>query len=141
MKRLIIDTDPGHDDIMAILTALAHCGELELLSFCTVAGNQTVDKVTDNILKVEDYLNLSIPVYKGEARPLLLEPKPQPQAHGESGMDGPILPAPKRKIEEMGADRQPAGLHPAPQRDGLRAGPPDGPALHAGLDLRGGVCA
>ena len=103
MKRLIIDTDPGHDDIMAILTALAHCGELELLSFCTVAGNQTVDKVTDNILKVEDYLNLSIPVYKGEARPLLLEPKPQPQAHGESGMDGPILPAPKRKIEEMGA--------------------------------------
>ena len=45
MRKVIIDTDPGHDDIMAILTALAHSSELELLSFCTVAGNQTVDTV------------------------------------------------------------------------------------------------
>ena len=57
MRKVIIDTDPGHDDIMAILTALAHSSELELLSFCTVAGNQTVDKVTKNILKVEEYLD------------------------------------------------------------------------------------
>ncbi len=103
MKKIIIDTDPGHDDIMAILTALAHESELELLSFCTVAGNQTADKVTNNILKVEDYFDLDIPVYKGEARPMVKEPKPQPQAHGESGMDGPILPDPVRKAEDISA--------------------------------------
>ena len=56
MHKIIIDTDPGHDDIMAIMTALAHSDELELLSFCTVAGNQTVEKVTKNLLKVEELL-------------------------------------------------------------------------------------
>ncbi len=101
MKRIIFDTDPGHDDILAIMTALAHNSELEPLSFVTVAGNQTLDKVTDNILKVEEYLGIDIPVYKGLDKPLVKEPKPQPLAHGESGMDGPILPEPKRKAEEL----------------------------------------
>ena len=101
MYRIIFDTDPGHDDILSIMTALAHSSELEPLSFVTVAGNQTLDKVTDNILKVEEYLGIDIPVYKGLDRPLVKEPKPQPAAHGESGMDGPILPEPKRKAEEL----------------------------------------
>ncbi|MBQ9424684.1 MAG: nucleoside hydrolase [Erysipelotrichaceae bacterium] len=103
MRKVIIDTDPGHDDIMAILTALAHSSELELLSFCTVAGNQTVDKVTNNILKVEEYLGINIPVYRGEERPMVKDPQPQPQAHGETGMDGPILPEPLKKAEELSA--------------------------------------
>ena len=101
MYRIIFDTDPGHDDILSIMTALAHNSELEPLSFVTVAGNQTLDKVTDNILKVEDYLGIDIPVYKGLNRPLVKEPQPQPAAHGESGMDGPILPEPQRKVEEL----------------------------------------
>lgn len=100
MCRIIVDTDPGHDDIMAILTALAHSSELELLSFCTVAGNQTLEKVTNNILKVEDYLGIDIPVYKGCDHPLVKENKPQPAAHGESGMDGPILPEPVLKPQK-----------------------------------------
>ena len=100
MHRIIVDTDPGHDDIMAILTALAHSSELELLSFCTVAGNQTLEKVTNNILKVEDYLGIDIPVYKGCDHPLVKENKPQPAAHGESGMDGPILPEPVLKPQK-----------------------------------------
>ena len=101
MYRIIFDTDPGHDDILSIMTALAHNSELEPLSFVTVAGNQTLDKVTNNILKVEDYLGIDIPVYKGLNRPLVKEPQPQPAAHGESGMDGPILPEPQRKVEEL----------------------------------------
>ena len=101
MYRIIFDTDPGHDDILSIMTALAHSCELEPLSFVTVAGNQTLDKVTNNILKVEDYLGIDIPVYKGLNRPLVKEPQPQPAAHGESGMDGPILPEPQRKVEEL----------------------------------------
>ncbi|MCR4633359.1 MAG: nucleoside hydrolase [Erysipelotrichaceae bacterium] len=103
MRKIIVDTDPGHDDIMAILTALAHPSELELLSFCTVAGNQTLDKVTNNILKIEDYLNIDIPVYKGCDHPLVKENQPQPAAHGESGMDGPVLPEPVRKAEDISA--------------------------------------
>ena len=103
MRKIIVDTDPGHDDIMAILTALAHSSELELLSFCTVAGNQTLDKVTKYILKIEDYLNIDIPVYKGCDHPLVKENRPQPAAHGESGMDGPILPEPVLKPQKENA--------------------------------------
>ena len=97
MHKIIIDCDPGHDDIMAIITALAHQDELQILGICTVAGNQTLDKVTNNILKVEDYLGISISVYKGYDKPIVKPPKPQPVAHGESGMDGPILEEPKSK--------------------------------------------
>ena len=103
MHKIIIDCDPGHDDAMAIMTALAHSGELELLSFCTVAGNQTLEKVTKNVLKLEEYLDLDIPVYKGCDHPLLKENKPQPAAHGESGMDGPVLPEPVKKEEAISA--------------------------------------
>ncbi len=102
-RKIIIDCDPGHDDIMAILTALANDDRLEILGFTTVAGNQTLPKVTNNLLKVEEYLDLNIPVYAGEAHPLIRYGQPQPAAHGESGMDGPILPEPIRKPEELSA--------------------------------------
>lgn len=103
MRKIIVDTDPGHDDILSIMTALAHDKELELLSFATVAGNNSVDKVTNNILKVEDYLGIDIPVYRGCERPMVKEPKPQPAAHGESGMDGPVLKESSRKVEDLSA--------------------------------------
>ena len=103
MKKIIVDTDPGHDDIMAIMTALAHDDALELLAFCTVAGNQTIGKVTKNILKVEDYLDIDVPVYQGMSAPLVREAKPQPAAHGESGMDGPVLAEPVHKVSAYSA--------------------------------------
>lgn len=103
MRKIVFDTDPGHDDIMAILTALAHSDELELFGFATVAGNQTLDKVTNNILKVEEYLKINYPVYKGLDRPLVKQPQPQPAAHGESGMDGPVLADPEKKAEPISA--------------------------------------
>ncbi len=93
MRNIIIDCDPGHDDIMGILVALAHQEELNILGFTTVCGNQTVQKVTNNLLKVLDYLGFSYPVAKGAAKPLVKEAEPQPGAHGESGLDGPNLPA------------------------------------------------
>ncbi len=92
MRNILIDCDPGHDDIMAILVALAHPKELKVLGFTTVCGNQTIDKVTDNLLKCLDYLQLSYPVAKGAEKPLVYEAEPQPMAHGESGLDGPNLP-------------------------------------------------
>ena len=103
MRKIIIDCDPGHDDIMALLTALAHNRELEIEGICTVAGNNTLKKVTRNVLQVLEYLDLDIPVYMGTDRPLVKEAVPQPAGHGESGMDGPVLPQPKMKAQEISA--------------------------------------
>ncbi|MGN1398501.1 MAG: nucleoside hydrolase [Erysipelotrichaceae bacterium] len=92
-RKIIIDCDPGHDDVMAILTAHYNKDYFEILGITTVAGNQTLEKVTDNILKVQDYCNMSYPVSMGYASPILLESEPQPLAHGESGLDGFTFPA------------------------------------------------
>ena len=101
--QIFIDCDPGHDDVLAILLALAHPDLLTIKGITTVAGNSTVENVTDNIQKVLDYLGYSIPVAMGSARPLRREPEPQPMAHGISGMDGPCLPAATSKLDTRGA--------------------------------------
>lgn len=100
MRKLIIDCDPGHDDAMAIMLALANPEEIDLLGIVTVAGNQTVDKVTKNALKVLTVLDRDIPVVRGADRPLIRELKTAPEAHGESGMDGPFVE--ESKTEESG---------------------------------------
>ena len=92
MRNVIFDCDPGHDDIIAIMVALAHPEEFNILGFTTVAGNQTLEKVTNNLLKVQDYLGFSVPVSAGYDRPVCKPLDVQPQAHGESGMDGPVIP-------------------------------------------------
>ncbi len=91
MKNIIIDCDPGHDDIIAIMVALAHSQNFNILGFTTVAGNQTLEKVTNNLLKVQSYFGINLPVSKGYDSPLIRPLEVQPAAHGESGMDGPVL--------------------------------------------------
>jgi len=91
MRNIIIDCDPGHDDIIAIMVAVAHNKELNLLGFTTVAGNQTLPKVTNNLLKVQSYFGWNYPVSMGYDSPLIRPLEVQPAAHGESGMDGPVL--------------------------------------------------
>jgi inosine-uridine nucleoside N-ribohydrolase len=91
-KRIILDCDPGHDDAIAILLAAKH---LDVLGITTVHGNQSLEKVTRNALKVLEFSGLShIPVIPGMARPLAQEPRHAPEIHGESGLDGPTLPEP-----------------------------------------------
>ena len=97
--QIYIDCDPGHDDVLAILLALAHPEQITIQGITTVAGNSTVENVTENIQKVLDYLGYSIPVAQGCARPLRREPEPQPTAHGKSGMDGPVLPLPTSRLD------------------------------------------
>ena len=91
---VILDCDPGHDDAVALLLALAS-PELSLLGVTTVAGNTTLDQTTLNALKV---LELSehghIPVAAGAVRPLVRELVVAHHVHGESGMDGPRLAEP-----------------------------------------------
>jgi len=92
LKPIIIDCDPGHDDAIAILLALAHSDALRLLGVTTVGGNQSLDKITDNALRLLSYVNAEIPLARGAAGPLVVPLVTGEEAHGETGMDGPRLP-------------------------------------------------
>lgn len=100
---IIIDCDPGHDDAIAILLAIANREKLDLRGITTVGGNQILDKITDNALKVISFVNADIPVAKGAAGPLFGKLVTGEEAHGESGMDGPLLPPSKFRPVEEGA--------------------------------------
>lgn len=100
---IIIDCDPGHDDAIAILLAIAHSEKLDLRGITTVGGNQILDKITENALKVISFVNADIPVAKGAAGPLFGKLVTGEEAHGESGMDGPLLPPSKFRPVEEGA--------------------------------------
>lgn len=102
LKKVIIDCDPGHDDIMAILSVLAHPETFDLLGITTVTGNNLVDKVTDNLLKVLSFIGVNVPVAKGYHEPLVLGSEPQ-NAHGMTGLDGPSLPSANLKTIDMHA--------------------------------------
>jgi inosine-uridine nucleoside N-ribohydrolase len=90
--RIILDCDPGHDDAIALLLALAS-PEVELVGITTVAGNQTVEKTTANALRLLEFLGREVPVAQGAERPLVRERFVADYVHGESGLDGPELPA------------------------------------------------
>jgi inosine-uridine nucleoside N-ribohydrolase len=89
---VLVDCDPGQDDALALLLALAS-PELELLGVTTVAGNQTLAKVTDNAIRVLELAGRGdVPVAAGADRPLARELVTAADAHGETGLDGPELP-------------------------------------------------
>ncbi len=90
-KKIIIDCDPGHDDMMAIMLAAAS-ENIELLGVTTVAGNQTGDKTFDNALKVVTLIGADIPVARGSDKPLVRDLVTAPQFHGQTGLDGADLP-------------------------------------------------
>jgi len=98
-KKIILDCDPGHDDAIAIL--LAHGNpEIELLAVTTVVGNQTLEKVTKNALAVARIANITgVPFAAGCPRPLVRQIEVAPDIHGESGMDGPVLPEPAISLD------------------------------------------
>jgi inosine-uridine nucleoside N-ribohydrolase len=89
---ILIDCDPGHDDAIALLLALAS-PELEILGVTTVAGNQTLDKTTANALRILEFAGRTeIDVAAGADRPLIRDPFVAAYVHGETGLDGPDLP-------------------------------------------------
>lgn len=105
MIPVLIDCDPGQDDAIALLLALAS-PELDVLGVTTVAGNQTLDKTTTNALRVLQLAGREdIPVSAGADRPLEGELVTAADAHGETGLDGPGLPPPRREaLEEHAVD-------------------------------------
>jgi pyrimidine-specific ribonucleoside hydrolase len=101
---IVIDCDPGHDDAMAILLALAS-PEVELRAVTTVAGNQTLEKTTRNALKVLELAGRSdIPLAAGADTPLRRRLRTA-EVHGETGLDGSNLPEPtKRPLDAHAAE-------------------------------------
>ena len=93
---IILDCDPGHDDAIAILLAVAS-PEVELRAVTTVSGNQTLDKTTSNALRVLELAGRTdIPVYAGADAPFVRQRDVAAHVHGESGLDGPDLPQPSQ---------------------------------------------
>jgi inosine-uridine nucleoside N-ribohydrolase len=90
--KILLDCDPGHDDAIALLLALAS-PELELLGVTTVAGNQTLEKTTANAIRLLEFVaRTEVPVAAGADRPLIREQYVASYVHGETGLDGPDLP-------------------------------------------------
>ncbi|MBI4214449.1 nucleoside hydrolase [archaeon] len=87
MKKIIIDTDPGHDDAMAIMLAVKS-SKLDVMAITTVAGNSTIKNTTRNARYVLGLLEMeNIPVHSGASRPLL-RPLIKAVVHGDSGLAG-----------------------------------------------------
>ncbi|NMB01235.1 MAG: nucleoside hydrolase [Firmicutes bacterium] len=93
-KPIIIDCDPGHDDAIALLLAFAKPELVKVLAVTVSAGNQTLEKTVLNALKVLSFAGIECEVAAGYDRPLMRELEIAPEVHGESGLDGPILPEP-----------------------------------------------
>jgi pyrimidine-specific ribonucleoside hydrolase len=90
---IVLDCDPGHDDAVAILLALGS-PQLDLLAITTVGGNADLDHVTENALRVLALAGRpDVPVVAGARHPLLGPLRTAPHVHGESGLEGPTLPA------------------------------------------------
>ena len=116
-QKIIIDTDPGQDDAVAILLALAS-PELDVLGITVVAGNVPLAWTLKNTLKVCELAGKpNTRVYAGASRPLLRPLVTAEHVHGNTGLNGPELPEPTMQpqpqhavdylIEEI--RRQPAG--------------------------------
>jgi inosine-uridine nucleoside N-ribohydrolase len=110
---ILLDCDPGHDDAIALLLALAS-PELELLGVTTVAGNQTVEKTTANAIRILELVGSDVPVAAGAGRPLVREPYVAAYVHGDTGLDGPDLPPARRvPVEQHAVDFLAERIHGA----------------------------
>lgn len=100
-RRIIIDTDPGQDDAVAILLALASPEELEVLGITAVAGNIPLSLTSLNARKICELAGRpDIPVFAGCDGPLEGTLKTAEAVHGKSGLDGADLPAPAIPLQD-----------------------------------------
>lgn len=100
---VILDCDPGHDDVVAILLAARYT---DLRAITTVSGNAPLDRTTHNALVASTVFGIDVPVHPGADRPLVVEASHFPQIHGSSGLAGPELPAPRHTPEPTSASER-----------------------------------
>jgi purine nucleosidase len=103
-QPIIIDTDPGEDDAIALLLALAS-PELEVVGITAVAGNAPLSWTEVNARRLcEAAGRTDVPVFAGAERPLVRALQTAPEVHGATGLDGaPHLPAPTMPLQPLGA--------------------------------------
>lgn len=98
--RVIVDCDPGLDDVAALALASATC---DLVGVTTVAGNAPLGDCTRNALATLELLGVDVPVHAGADRPLIRPPRHADGVHGEDGLLGVEVPAPSRRAEPTSA--------------------------------------
>ncbi|MGB9694287.1 MAG: nucleoside hydrolase, partial [Fervidobacterium sp.] len=105
MRKIIIDTDAGVDDTLAIIyVAASAMNEIEFIS--TVSGNVHVDSVTKNVALISNLIGAGFPVYKGSAKPLQGRLTMAPEVHGPDGIGG------YRSTDEIAPLNQKSGIAP-----------------------------
>jgi purine nucleosidase len=92
-RRIIMDTDPGIDDALAILLALAS-PEIELAAVTVTGGNCSLQQGVRNALAVLEIVGSKVPIVPGVALPLIRPPFTAPETHGDSGLGNARLPEP-----------------------------------------------
>ena len=103
-RKIIIDTDPGQDDAIAILLALASPDEIEVLGITTVAGNVPLELTKKNACIICELADKSeILIFAGCDRPLSRPLVTAEHVHGKTGLDGPTLPNPRMELEQQHA--------------------------------------
>jgi len=103
LQKIIIDTDPGQDDAVAILTAFAS-PEIEVLGITAVAGNVPLALTARNARIVTELAGRAdVPVFAGCDRPLARDLVTAEHVHGKSGLDGPPLPEPETALADAHA--------------------------------------
>jgi inosine-uridine nucleoside N-ribohydrolase len=88
-KKIIIDTDPGHDDVLAILL-LEKSGLFDIKAITTVAGNGSIQDITNNARYTLDLIGSATPIYSGAEKPLKRN-LIKADVHGESGLAGAVI--------------------------------------------------
>jgi purine nucleosidase len=100
---IIIDTDPGQDDAVAILLALAS-PELEVLGITAVAGNVPLALTEKNARKICELAGRpDVKVHAGAIRPMVRSLVTAEEVHGKTGLDGPVLPEPAMTLQDQHA--------------------------------------
>jgi purine nucleosidase len=93
MQRLLIDTDTGSDDAIALVMAFRSAG-VTVEAITTVAGNVGLEQATRNAIYTMELCRASVPVYKGLAKPILRQHRDAKEIHGDDGMGNMNFPAP-----------------------------------------------
>jgi len=100
-RKIIIDTDPGQDDAVAILLALASPEDIEVLGITCVAGNVPLDLTVRNARIICELAGKTdVKIFAGCDRPLGRELVTAEHVHGKTGLDGPVLPEPTMPIAD-----------------------------------------
>ena len=102
-RKIIIDTDPGQDDAVAILLALGS-DDLEVAGITAVAGNVPLRLTETNARKICELAGRpDIKVFSGAVRPLVRPLVTAEHVHGKTGLDGPVLPEPTMPLQKQHA--------------------------------------